>query len=173
MTKQGQWSPSGVWRWREVKLVDSVRAHVFPRFSFVYARATKRLSLSPRVSNTRTCEWHSTTRARDQANDHNKINGVFSPLKSPSFPSINHKFTPVLIFYFMPLPPFVPLLTRRSLSTPLSPCCISVRWHLNKSSPDITQKALKSSFPPTYWLKAHVNKWCLTGTVHLLFSYSS
>lgn len=98
MTKQGQWSPSGVWRWREVKLVDSVRAHVFLRFSFVYARDTKRLSLSPRVSNTRTCEWHSATRARDQANDHNKINGVFSPLKSTSFPSINHKFTPVLIF---------------------------------------------------------------------------
>lgn len=75
--------PSRGWRWREVKLVDSMWAHVFLRFSVVYGQATRRLGLGLRVSNARTREWQSTTRARDQANAHNKKNRVSCPLKPP------------------------------------------------------------------------------------------
>lgn len=72
--------PSRVWRWREVKLVDSMWAHVFC-FSFVYGQATRRLSLGLHFSIARTREWQSTTRALDQTNVHNKRNRVSSPLK--------------------------------------------------------------------------------------------
>lgn len=77
--KAGTVKPSRVWRWRKVKLVDSMWAHVFQCFSFVYSWATGRLSLSLRVSNACTCEWQSTTRAQAQANDHSKTNRVFRP----------------------------------------------------------------------------------------------
>lgn len=77
--KAGTVKPSWLWRWREVKLVDRMWAHVFLCFSFVYGRATRRLCLGLHVSNARTCEWQSTTRAQDQANAHNKTSRFFWP----------------------------------------------------------------------------------------------
>lgn len=93
--KAGTVKPSRVWRWREVKLVDSMWAHVFFLcFSFVYSRAASRLSAGRRVSNARTCEWQSTTRAWDQASAHKTINVVFSPLKpSPPTPLLSQIHT--------------------------------------------------------------------------------
>lgn len=121
--KAGTVKPFRVWRWREIKLEDSMWAHVFLCFSFVYGRAARRLSLCLCVSNARTCEWQSATRARGQANAHNKINGFLAHLSLLSPPPIYHKFTPVLsvtssIFYLTSTSPSVPLLTRRTLSPP-------------------------------------------------------
>lgn len=166
--------PSGVWRWREVKLVDSMWAHVFlPLFCIrpghkeikfgsacfqTHARVSDSLQHVHEIKPMTTTRWM----------------GFSAHLSLLLSPPINHKFTPVLIFTSSMLSHF-PLGASLDPAFPFSPlslCCISVRWHLNKSSPDITKKALKSSFPPTCWLKAHVNKWFLTATVHLLFSYS-
>lgn len=90
-------------------------------------------------------------------------------------PPFYHKFTPVLSFassilshfHFPPLSLFwlgVPFLR---LKPALHLCALTFE---QKVSGHHKKKALKSSFPPTCWLTAHINNRRLTATVHLLFS---
>lgn len=137
--------PSGVWRWREVKLVDSMWAHVFlPLFctrpghkeiKFGSACFQTHARVSDSLQHVHEIKPMTTTRPMG-------FSAHLSLLLSPPLITNSHLYLSILSHFPLgaSLDPALPF-------SPLSLCCVSVRWHLNKSSPDITKKALKS-FPP-------------------------